>query len=52
MGVAVNLGGRSGLLCRGDCLALVGDDLIVAACDVPARLKLLCLVGDALLKLG
>ena len=52
MGITVNFSCRSGLLCRGNRLALIGDDLIVAACDVPARFELLCLVGDALLKLG
>ena len=52
MDITVNFSCCSGLLCRGDCLALVGDDLIVAACDVLARLELLCLVGDTLRKLG
>ena len=52
MGITVNISCRSGLLCRGNRLVLIGDDLIVAACDVPARLELLCLVGDTLLKLG
>ena len=52
MGITVNLGCRSGLLRCGDRLALVGDDLVVAACDILARLELLGLIDNALLKFG
>ena len=37
---------------RGNRLALVGDDLVVAACDILARLEFLGLIGNALLKFG
>ena len=52
MGITVNLGCRSGLLRCGDRLTLVGDDLVVAACDILARLELLGLIDNALLKFG
>ena len=52
VGITVNLGCRSGLLRCGDRLTLVGDDLVVAACDILARLELLGLIDNALLKFG
>ena len=52
MGIAADFCRRGGLLCRVDSLALLGDDLVVAACDVLACLELLALIGDALLKFG
>ena len=52
VGITVNLGCRSGLLRCGDRLTLVGDDLVVAACDILARLEFLGLIGNALLKFG
>ena len=52
VGITVNLGGRCSLLGCGNRLALVGDDLVVAACDILARLEFLGLIGNALLKFG
>ena len=52
VGITVNLSGRCSLLGRGNRLALVGDDLVVAACDILARLEFLGLIGNALLKFG
>ncbi len=37
VGITVNLGCRSGLLRCGDRLALVSDDLVVAACDISSE---------------
>ena len=52
VGITVNLGCRGGLLRCSNRLALVGDDLVVAACDILARLEFLGLIGYALLKFG
>ncbi len=52
MGIAADFCRRGGLLSRGDCLALVGDNLVVTPCDILPRLELLALIGDALIKFG
>ena len=52
MGIAADFCRRGGLLCRVDSVALLGDNLVVAACDILARLELLALIGDALIKFG
>ena len=52
MGIAADFCRRGGLLCRVDSVALLGDNLVVAACDILTRLELLALIGDALLKFG